>query len=83
MRYGANHNGLATTGDAKLSGQLQGPQHNHLHFHGEISTREEAVSIAVETLEVFSPRLLAAAVSAPVHISCSAETESPSEVDGC
>ena len=50
---------------AKVSGQLQGPQHNHLHLHGQaVPTREEAVEIACETLACFAPHLLAAS---PTH----------------
>jgi hypothetical protein len=45
---------------AKLSGQLQGPQHNHLHLHAEVPSREEAIEAARECLEVFAPHLLAA-----------------------
>jgi hypothetical protein len=45
---------------AKLSGQLQGPQHNHLHLHAEVPSREEAIEVARECLEVFAPHLLAA-----------------------
>src|SRR5450759_1206554 len=44
---------------AKLSGQLQGPQHNHLHLHAEVPSREEAIEAARECLEVFAPKLLA------------------------
>jgi hypothetical protein len=47
---------------AKLSGQLQGPQHNHLHLHAEVPSREEAIEAARECLEVFAPQLLAANV---------------------
>ena len=42
---------------AKLSGQLQGPQHNHLHLHAEVPSREEAIEAARECLEVFAPHL--------------------------
>jgi len=50
---------------AKLSGQLQGPQRNHLHLHGQaVPTREEAVEIACETLACFAPHLLTAS---PTH----------------
>ena len=35
---------------AKLSGQLQGPQHNHLHLHAEVPSREEAIEAAREWL---------------------------------
>jgi hypothetical protein len=45
---------------AKLSGQLQGSQHNHLHLHTEVPSREEAIEAAKECLEVFAPNLLAA-----------------------
>jgi hypothetical protein len=45
---------------AKLSGQLQGPQHNHLHLHAEVPSREEAIHAARECLEVIAPQLLAA-----------------------
>jgi hypothetical protein len=31
---------------AKLSGQLQGPQHNHVHLHAEVPSREEAIEVA-------------------------------------
>jgi hypothetical protein len=54
---------------AKLSGQLQAPQHNHLHLHAQVPSREEAIEAARECLEVFAPRLLAAkavTVDAPV-----------------
>jgi hypothetical protein len=36
---------------AKLSGQLQGPQHNHLHLHAEVPSCEEAIEAARECLE--------------------------------
>jgi hypothetical protein len=45
---------------AKLSGQLQGPQHNYLHLHAEVPSREEAIETARGCLEVFAPHLLAA-----------------------
>ena len=45
---------------AKLSGRLQSPQHNHLHLHAEVPSREEAIEAAKECLEVFAPQLLAA-----------------------
>jgi hypothetical protein len=32
---------------AKLSGQLQGPQHNHLHLHAEVPSREEERSLSL------------------------------------
>src|SRR5450759_2462175 len=48
---------------AKLSGQLQGPQHNHLHVHAEVPSREEAIEAARDCLEVFAPHLLAAGVA--------------------
>ena len=54
---------------AKLSGQLQGPQHNHLHLHAEVPSREEAIEAARECLEVFAPHLLAdkaVTIDAPV-----------------
>jgi hypothetical protein len=35
------------------------PQHNHLHLHGEVPSREEAIEAARECLEVFAPHLLA------------------------
>jgi hypothetical protein len=45
---------------AKLSGQLQPPQHNHLHLRAEVPSREEAIEAAKECLEVFAPHLLTA-----------------------
>jgi hypothetical protein len=35
---------------AKLSGQLRDPQHNHLHLHGEVPSRGEAIETARELL---------------------------------
>jgi hypothetical protein len=54
---------------AKLSGQLQGPQHNHLHVHAEVPSREEAIEAARECLEVFAPQLLAAGTVGPIDLS--------------
>jgi hypothetical protein len=56
---------------AKLSGQLQGPQHNHLHLHAEVPSREEAIEAARECLEVFAPHLLAAAPVGTIDIKVS------------
>jgi hypothetical protein len=67
---------------AKLSGQLQGPQHNHLHLHAEAPSREEAIEAARECLEVFAPQLLAAAPVVPTELSRSSDGEPPSESDG-
>jgi hypothetical protein len=61
---------------AKLSGQLQGPQHNHLHLHAEVPSREEAIEAAKECLEVFAPHLLAAA---EVVIEASATENQPAQ----
>jgi hypothetical protein len=56
---------------AKLSGQLQGPQHNHLHVHAKVPSREEAIEAARDCLEVFAPHLLAAgAVPVPNPGAC-------------
>jgi hypothetical protein len=54
---------------AKLSGQLQRPQHNHLHLHAEVPSREEAIEAAKECLEVFAPHLLSAAPVVPIDLS--------------
>ena len=67
---------------AKLSGQLQGPQHNHLHFHAEVPTREEAIEAARECLEVFAPHLLAAGPVVPTNVGCSSVGEPPGESGG-
>jgi hypothetical protein len=67
---------------ARLSGQLQGPQHNHLHFHAEVPTREEAIEAARECLEVFAPHLLAAGPVVPGDVSCSSQGEPPGESGG-
>jgi hypothetical protein len=64
---------------AKLSGQLQGPQHNHLHLHAEVPSREEAIEAARECLEVFAPHLLAAGPVLPIDLACSSEGEPPGE----
>jgi hypothetical protein len=60
---------------AKLGGQLQGPQHNHLHLHAEVPSREEAIEAAVECLQVFAPHLLAAGPVVPIDTSSSSEGE--------
>jgi hypothetical protein len=61
---------------AKLSGQLQGPQHSHLHLHAEVPSREEAIEVARECLEVFAPHLLTAPdVTAPPEMDRSNEAE--------
>jgi hypothetical protein len=67
---------------AKLSGQLQTPQHNHLHLHAEVPTREEAIEAARECLEVFAPQLLAAAPVMAIDVDRSSEGEPPGESDG-
>jgi hypothetical protein len=67
---------------AKLSGQLRGPQHNHLHLHTEVPSREEAIEAARECLEVFAPHLLAAGPVVPIDVGCSSEGEPPGEGDG-
>jgi hypothetical protein len=66
---------------ARLSGQLQGPQHNHLHLHAEVPSREEAIEAARECLEVFAPHLLATeAVS--IDIDPPSKGELPGESNG-
>jgi hypothetical protein len=67
---------------AKLSGQLQAPQHNHLHLHAEVPSREEAIEAAVECLQVFAPSLLAAGPVVPIDVGCSSEGEPPGESNG-
>jgi hypothetical protein len=67
---------------AKLSGQLQGAQHNHLYLHAEVPSREEAIEAAVECLQVFAPNLLIATSVGPVDSGCSSESEPPGENDG-
>jgi hypothetical protein len=54
---------------ARLRRGLQGPQHNHLHLHAEVPSREEAIEAAVECLQVFAPHLLAAAPVVPIDLS--------------
>jgi len=54
---------------AKLSGQLQDAQHNHLHVHAELPSREEAIEAAREGLEVFAPNLLVAGPVGPIDVS--------------
>jgi hypothetical protein len=67
---------------AKLSGQLQGPQHNHLHLHAEVPSREEAIEAARECLEVFAPHLLAGTMAVATDVGYSPKAEPPSEADG-
>jgi hypothetical protein len=64
---------------AKLSGQLQGPQHSHLHLHAEVPSREEAIEAARECLEVFAPHLLAEGPVVPIDLSRSSDGELPGE----
>jgi hypothetical protein len=68
---------------AKLSGQLQGPQHNHLHLHAEVPSREgeEAIEAARECLEVFAPQLLAAAPVVPIDVDRSSQREPRGETN--
>ncbi len=66
---------------AKLSGQLQGPQHSHLHLHAEVP-REEAIEAARECLEVFAPHLLTAGPVVHIDGSRSSEGEPPGENNG-
>jgi hypothetical protein len=67
---------------AKLGGQLQGPQHNHLHLHTEVPSREEAIEAARESLEVFAPQLLAAGPVVPIDVDRSSEGELSDESGG-
>ena len=66
----------------KLSGQLQAPQHNHLHLHAEVPSREEAIEAARECLEVFAPQLLAAGPVGPIYVGYSSAGEPPGESGG-
>jgi hypothetical protein len=66
---------------AKLSGQLQGPQHNHLHLHAEVPSREEAIEAARECLEVFAPHLLAATSAGGTEVARSPQGEPSPESD--
>jgi len=67
---------------AKLSGQLQGSQNNHLHLHAEVPSREEAIEAARECLEVFAPHMLAAAPVVAILADRSSERELPRDSDG-
>jgi hypothetical protein len=62
---------------AKLSGQLQGPQHNHLHLHAEVPSREEAIEAARECLEVFAPHLLTAGPVALGDVTLASDESEP------
>jgi hypothetical protein len=66
---------------AKVSGQPQGPQHNHLHLHAEVLSRKEAIEAARECLEVFAPQLLAATTAGATDVARSPQGEPSLEND--
>jgi hypothetical protein len=74
---------LEDAGDVRQARRTAaGPQHNHLHLHAEVPSREEAIETPRECLEVFAPHLLATGPLVPIDVDRSPEGEPPGEGNG-